>query len=271
MPRRFLQDQILFLNPPVLVPPIPGQPLILYLAVQEESMGCMLGQCDGLGKKERAIYYLSKKILDYEVKYTPLEKTCVSLVSATQRLRHYFLSHRVILISIMDPIKYLLEKPATTGRAARWLIMLSEFDITYVTQKSIKDQAVADYLACNPLEENIPMCYDFPDKEVLCVEAESMKCDQWKMYFDGASNQVGNGIRAVLISPTEEHIPIAISYGLNVPTTQRNMKRVSLGSERQRIWASKNWKCMGIPQSSFTKLVGYGLSKNQGFAPTMHA
>ena len=30
-------------NPPVLVPPVPGKPLILYLTVQEKSMGCILG------------------------------------------------------------------------------------------------------------------------------------------------------------------------------------------------------------------------------------
>lgn len=182
------------LNPLILVPPIPRQPLILYVTVQEESMGCMLGQCDSPGKKEQAIYYLSKKFLDYEIKYTPLEKTCVALVWATQRLRHYFLSHRVILISRMDPIKYLVEKPTTTGRIAHWLMMLLEFDITYITQKSIKGQAITDYLACDPLDESNPMYYDFLDEEVLCLEAETTKCGRWKMYLDGASNQARNGI-----------------------------------------------------------------------------
>uniref|UniRef100_A0A2N9FJ75 Uncharacterized protein n=1 Tax=Fagus sylvatica TaxID=28930 RepID=A0A2N9FJ75_FAGSY len=41
------------LNPPILVPPTPGRPLILYLTVQEASMGCMLGQQDETGKKEQ--------------------------------------------------------------------------------------------------------------------------------------------------------------------------------------------------------------------------
>uniref|UniRef100_A0A2N9HYY2 Integrase catalytic domain-containing protein n=1 Tax=Fagus sylvatica TaxID=28930 RepID=A0A2N9HYY2_FAGSY len=50
------------LNPPILVPPTPGRPLILYLTVQEASMGCMLGQQDETGrKKEQAIYYLSAR------------------------------------------------------------------------------------------------------------------------------------------------------------------------------------------------------------------
>jgi hypothetical protein len=35
----------------------------------------------------------------------------------------------------MGPLKYLFEKPALTGRTARWRMLLSEFDIVYVTQK----------------------------------------------------------------------------------------------------------------------------------------
>ena len=40
------------LSLPILVPPTPRRPLILYLTVQEASMGCMLGQQDETGKKE---------------------------------------------------------------------------------------------------------------------------------------------------------------------------------------------------------------------------
>ena len=47
----------------------------------------------------------------------------------------------------MDPVKYIFEKPALTGRIARWQVLLSEFDIVYVIQKEIKGSALADYLA----------------------------------------------------------------------------------------------------------------------------
>ena len=56
-------------NAPVLVPPVPEKPLILYLTVHERSMGCVLGQHDETRRKEQAIYYLSKKFTDYESKY----------------------------------------------------------------------------------------------------------------------------------------------------------------------------------------------------------
>ena len=58
------------LKPPILYPPVEGRPLIIYLTVLEDSMGCVLGQQDETGKKEFAIYYLSKKFTDYETRYS---------------------------------------------------------------------------------------------------------------------------------------------------------------------------------------------------------
>ena len=47
----------------VLVPPTSGRSL--YLSVSDMALGCMLAKLNDLGK-ERAIYYLSKRILEYE-------------------------------------------------------------------------------------------------------------------------------------------------------------------------------------------------------------
>ena len=35
----------------------------------------------------------------------------------------------------MDPIKYIIEKPALTGRISRWQMLLSEYDIEYHNQR----------------------------------------------------------------------------------------------------------------------------------------
>ena len=76
-------------------------------------------------------------MLDYETRYTSLEKACLALAWASRKLRHYLLAHSVMLVSRLDPIKYLFEKPALTGRLARWMLMLSEFDMKYVPRKSV--------------------------------------------------------------------------------------------------------------------------------------
>ena len=116
------------MNPPVLMPSVPRRPLILYMTVLDESMGCMLGQHDDSGMREWVVYYLRKKFTSYEMNYSLLEKTCCALVWASHRLRQYMLSHTTWLVSKMDPIKYIFEKPALTGWITRWQVLLSEFD-----------------------------------------------------------------------------------------------------------------------------------------------
>ena len=62
-------------EPPILMLPIEGRPLIMYLTVLENSMGCVLGKHDESGRKEHAIYYLSKKFTDCETRYSLFDKT----------------------------------------------------------------------------------------------------------------------------------------------------------------------------------------------------
>ena len=109
-----------YLQEPInLMPPVEGRPLIMYLTVLENSIGCVLGQHDESGRKDHAIYYLSRKFTDCEIKYSQLEKTCCALAWAARRLRQYMLNHTTLLISKMDPIKYTSEKPALSGRTTR--------------------------------------------------------------------------------------------------------------------------------------------------------
>ncbi|XP_077226340.1 uncharacterized protein LOC143861443 [Tasmannia lanceolata] len=147
-------------------------------------------------------------MLDYEPNYTQLEKTCLALVWAIQRLRHSLLSQRIYLMSRMDPMKYLFEKPALIGRIARWLLLLSKFDITYVTQKSVKGRIIAEQLADAPTED-AELSREFLDEGIMTIR-DVPSLTTWTMYFDGASNSKGKGNGIVLISPQDEHIPISI-------------------------------------------------------------
>jgi len=70
-------------NPPVLMPPQHDLPLILYLTTTETAMGAMLAQT--VDSREQAIYYISKKFIDYEINYTEVEKSCLALVWATKK------------------------------------------------------------------------------------------------------------------------------------------------------------------------------------------
>ncbi|XP_006586492.1 uncharacterized protein LOC114424094 [Glycine soja] len=176
------------------------------MTVLDESMGCMMGQHDESGKKEWVVYYLSKKFAAYEMNYYFLERTCCALVWAAHRLRQYMLSYTTWLVFKMDPVKYIFGKPTLIERIARWQVLLSEFDIVYVTQKAIKGSALAYYLAQQPINDYQPIHPKFPDKDIMILFEEEVKDedrDKWIVWFDSMSNTLGHGVRAVLLTPND--------------------------------------------------------------------
>jgi len=170
------------INPPVLAAPVKGRPLILYIAVQRASLGALLAQHNDEGK-EVACYYLSRTMVGAECNYSPIEKLCLALIFALKKLRHYMLAHEIQLVARADPIRYVLSQPVLTGRLGKWAILMMEFDITFVPQKAVKGQALADFLAAHPVPDNSPLITDLPDEEVFTAELEA----PWELYFDGAS------------------------------------------------------------------------------------
>ena len=126
--RTFEKIKECLLSSPVLIPPTPGLPLLLYLLVSDIAMGCMLAQLDDSGK-ERAIYYLSKRMLKYKYRYIMIECLCLALVWATRRPRHYVIEYSLLLVSRLDPLRYLFDRPVLTSRLMKWLVLLIEFDI----------------------------------------------------------------------------------------------------------------------------------------------
>ncbi|XP_070037059.1 uncharacterized protein [Nicotiana tomentosiformis] len=193
-----------------VVLPEPGKPLLLYLFVLDGAFGCVMGQHDETGKKEQAIYYMSKKFTPYEARYSMLEHTCCALTCIAQKLKHYFRVYTTYLISRMDPLKFIFQKPMPTGKLARWQILLSEFDIIYVTQKAVKRQALADKLAEIPVDrEYEPLKMYFPVEEVSFIGEYIIEgYNSWRMFFNGVTNFKGVGIRAILVSETDQHYPV---------------------------------------------------------------
>ncbi|XP_060170553.1 uncharacterized protein LOC132601488 [Lycium barbarum] len=197
-------------NPPVLVPPRPGSPLLLYLSVVEKAFGCMLRQHDEEGKRERAIYYLSKKFTAYEARYILVEKTYCALNWVAQKLRHYLSSYTTHFISKTDSLRYIFHQPMPVGKLAKWQMLFCEFDIVYIAQKAVKGQDLADLLAASPVDEELePLHTHFPDQRVLAIEeGQTESYTGWKLFFDGAVNYKGSEIGAVLISENGKHYPM---------------------------------------------------------------
>ena len=51
----------------------------------------------------------------------------------------------------------------------RWLVLLTEFDIHYLTHKSVKGSIVVDHLASLPVSDDRPIDDDFPDEQFVSM------------------------------------------------------------------------------------------------------
>ena len=64
-------------NPPVLIPPQQGKPFRLYLSTDGMVIGsALIQEFEG---KERMIYYLRRRLIDAETRYSAIEKLCLCL------------------------------------------------------------------------------------------------------------------------------------------------------------------------------------------------
>ena len=110
---------------------MPGKPLVLYIAAQEQSLGVLLAQKNEK-EKEKALYYLSRKVTRVELRYSPIEKMCLALFFSIKKLRHYMQSHVIHLVAKIDPVKYVLSRSITSSQLAKWVVAFQEFEIAYV-------------------------------------------------------------------------------------------------------------------------------------------
>ena len=68
---------------PMLTAPEPGEDLFMYLSVSEHVVNAVL-------LRDWGVYYISKTLVDVEMRYLPLEKLVLALVHATRKLPQYF-------------------------------------------------------------------------------------------------------------------------------------------------------------------------------------
>jgi len=190
----FLKLKEYLATPPVLCKPQVGVPLRLYFAVTEWAISSVLVQKQD--QVQKPIYFVSKALQGPELRYQSLEKAALTVVFSARRLRHYFHSFTVVVMTNL-PIQKVLQKPDVAGRMDRWAVELSEFDIQYESRGSIKGQVYADFV----VELS-------PGGDPQEVELRS----QWMLSMDGSSNQQGSGTGIILEGPNGMLIEQALRF-----------------------------------------------------------
>jgi hypothetical protein len=108
----------------------------LYSAAEDKVIGVVLTQ--GTEGKEHVVTYLSRRLLDTEIRYTFIENLFLCMFYACTKCRYYLLSSHCIVFGQTDVIKYMLQNPIMSGRIGKWTYALIEYDLAYEPLKSMK-------------------------------------------------------------------------------------------------------------------------------------
>jgi hypothetical protein len=128
----------------VLKAPQVGVLFRLYIAAEDKVIRVVLTQETGV--KEHVVYYLSRRLVDAETRYTFIEKLCLCLLYACTKYRCYLLSSRCTVSGQDDVIKYMLHNPIMSGRIGKWAYALIKYNLAYEPLKSMRGQVVADFI-----------------------------------------------------------------------------------------------------------------------------
>ncbi|XP_075481342.1 uncharacterized protein LOC142522058 [Primulina tabacum] len=195
---------------PVLVKPEPGEKLYVYLSATEYAVSSVLIKEEGTDQKP--VYYVSHALRGPELRYSEVEKIALALVMIARKLRPYFLSHQVIVLT-NSPLGRIMTHSEVSGRMIKWTVELGEYDIEYKPRVAIKAQALSDFLSemIQPSEEEV-----------------------WKVSVDGASSLMGCGVGVVLVSPLGEKVKLALRIDSRITNNEAEYEAVLAGIRAAR-------------------------------------
>ena len=135
---------------PVLAPPTPGEPMLMYIAASNRVVSVVLVvEREEAGKQrsvQRPVYYLSEVLSQSKQNYPHYQKLVYGVYMATKKLKHYFQEHPIKVISDA-PLADIIGNKDATGRVAKWAINLAAHGVEYDKRKAIKRRAWARWAA----------------------------------------------------------------------------------------------------------------------------
>jgi ribonuclease HI len=216
---------------PVLKAPQTGVPFRLYIAAEDKVIGVV--QTQETEGNEHMMTYLSRRLVDAEMRYTFIEKLCLCLFYACTKCRCYLLSSHYTVSGQADVIKYMLHNLIMSGRIGKWAYALIEYDLAYEPLKSMRGQVVADFNVEHRINDTHKL-----DMSYLTITP-------WTLYFDGSVCNEGQGIGIVLVSLSDVSFDFSSWLKTYCTNNQAEYEALLFGLELLNCMGVKHVKAFG--------------------------
>jgi ribonuclease HI len=139
---------------------------------------------------QRLVYFISEVLSETKIRYPQIQKLLYAVILTRRKLRHYFESHPVTVVSSF-PLGEIIQCREASGRIAKWAVEIMGETISFAPQKAIKSQVLADFVA------------EWVDTQLPTAPIQP---ELWTMYFDGSLMKSGAGAGLLFISPLGKHL-----------------------------------------------------------------
>ena len=112
---------------PVVQPPDWTQPFHVFVDVSDIAIGSALMQLT-TPNWYRPVYYSSRKLSTAERNYSTTEREALGMIYNINKFRHYLLGKMFTIHVDHASLLYLVSKQMLTGKLARWMLLLQEFE-----------------------------------------------------------------------------------------------------------------------------------------------
>jgi ribonuclease HI len=185
----------LLTNAPILVPPpAAGEALLIYVAATTQVVNAAVvveRREEGHALLiQRLVYFISEVLSETKIRYPQIQKLLYAVILTRRKLRHYFESHPVTVVSSF-PLGEIIQCRETSGRIAKWAVELMGETLSFAPRKAIKSQVLANFLA------------EWVDTQ---LPTAPIQAELWTMYFDGSLTKSGAGAGLLFISPLGKHV-----------------------------------------------------------------
>ena len=125
----------------ILVPPIDRELLLLYITATTQVVSAALvveREEEGHALKvQHLVYFISEVLSESKTRYPQIQKLMYVVLIAKRKLRHYFESHLVMVVTSF-PLGEVIHNQDAMGRIAKWALELMGQGISYASRMAIK-------------------------------------------------------------------------------------------------------------------------------------